>query len=90
MANIPIHKEKLPGTSVWFLTGTEDVDFATEMNNEYGRAGDIHGCNQPEPMYLVYWKRQIINCIRRIRDFASQRSDLNRISIHVVPGLEEL
>src|ERR1700722_14543423 len=24
-----------PGTPVWFLTGTEDADFATDINNEY-------------------------------------------------------
>src|SRR5580700_655564 len=29
-----------PGTPVWFLTGTEDADFATDINNEHGRSAD--------------------------------------------------
>lgn len=76
-------RERLPGTPVWFLTGTEDGDFATEMNNDFGRAGDMHGRGQPEAMYLVWWKRRITDCVRRIREFAFQQEELNRIAVRV-------
>jgi hypothetical protein len=83
-------RENLSGTPVWFLTGTADIDFATEMNNDHARVGDIHGRHQPESMYLVCWKHQINDCVRRIRLFASHRCDLNRIAIRLVPPTQEL
>lgn len=46
------------GTSLWFLTGTEDADFATVMNNEYGRNEDILGRDVREQMYRVFWKKK--------------------------------
>ena len=83
-------QEHLPGMPVWFLTGTNDIDFATQMNNDFGRAGDIHGREQPEPMYLVCWKHQIADCVRRMRQFALHRADLDRIAIHVDPSVADL
>jgi len=76
-------KEHLPGTPVWFLTATEDTDFATDMNNDHGRSADIHGRGQSEQMYLVCWKRKVAECINRVREFALQRAELDRIALDV-------
>jgi CheY-like chemotaxis protein len=83
-------RENLPGTPVWFLTGTEDIDFATTMNNDFGRAADIHGREQSEPLYLVCWKRQVSDCVRRIREFATHRAGLDRIAVRIDTGTAEL
>jgi CheY-like chemotaxis protein len=83
-------RENLPGTPVWFLTGTEDIDFATEMNNDFGRAADVHGREIAEPMYLVCWKRQIADCVRRVREFASHHADVARIAVRLDGGIAEL
>ena len=36
-------REEQPGTPVWILTGSEDADFAIEINNTCGKIEDIHG-----------------------------------------------
>ncbi len=74
-----------PGTPVWFLTGTEDPDFAADINNDYGRSEDLHGENVPEQMYKVFWKRRINDCLQRISEFAGKRWALERIAIQVEP-----
>src|SRR5436305_499337 len=66
-------RENLPGVPVWFLTGAEDHQFAADLNNDFGRTADMHGKAQAEPMYLVFWKKGIADCVRRIRAFASER-----------------
>lgn len=79
-------RDELPGTPVWFLTASEDADFAAEINNGFGKIEDVHGRRQPEQMYLVCWKRSIADCVRRIRDFADHRATLERIAIYSPPG----
>jgi CheY-like chemotaxis protein len=83
-------REELTGTPVWFLTGSEDVDFATELNNDYAKTGDIHGRRQPEQMYQVFWKRRIADCIRRLKEFAEHRAALERIPIRMPAGTSAL
>lgn len=79
-------RDQLPGTPVWFLTGTEDNDFATDINNDYGRTGDLHGHEKPEPLYLVCCKRKVSDCVRRIKEFAEKREQLRRIAVHLDAG----
>ncbi len=67
--------ERLPGTSVWFLTATEDADFSTDVLNDFGRNGDIHACGRMDSVYRVFWKRRMTDCIAAIRAF---REDLQR------------
>src|SRR6266481_732730 len=79
-----------PGTPVWFLTGTEDADFATELNNDYAKTGDIHGKRVPEQMCQVFWKKSIADCVRKVREFAAERATLNRIAIRTDAETQEL
>lgn len=67
--------QNLPGTSVWFLTATEDADFSTDVLNEFGRNGDIHACGRADSVYRVFWKRRMTDCIAAIRAF---REDVQR------------
>lgn len=64
--------ERQPGTSVWFLTGTVDVDFPTEVLNAHGRRGDIHGCGRDDPVYQVFWKDKMTDCIAAVRSFRAE------------------
>lgn len=64
--------ERWPGTSVWFLTGTLDVDFPTEVLNAHGRRGDIHGCGREDALYQVFWKDKMHECIAVVRAFRSE------------------
>ncbi len=68
-------RETLPGTSVWFLTGTEDADFSADMLNEFGRNGDIHSCGREDTVYRVFWKRRMTDCVAAARRF---RADVER------------
>jgi CheY-like chemotaxis protein len=79
-------REALPGTPVWFLTASEDADFAMEMTNLYGKIEDIHGRHVREQMYQVFWKRIISDCVRRLRVFAEERATLERIAIRLPQG----
>ena len=83
-------REEFPGTPVWFLTANEDADFATEINNNYGKIEDIHGRRQPEQMYLVFWKRRIVDCVRKLKEFAAHRATLEAIAIRAGPGCPAL
>lgn len=78
-------KETLPGTPVWFLTGSEDADFAMDINNSHGKIEDIHARHVSEQMYRVWWKRRISDCIKDVRNFAEQRSALDKIAIRRHP-----
>ncbi|WP_076860954.1 response regulator [Bradyrhizobium mercantei] len=79
-------RENLPGTPVWFLTGSEDADFVVELNNEFGRTADVHGRRQNEQMYQVCWKKRISECVKRLRDFAEHRAILERIAVNSLGG----
>jgi CheY-like chemotaxis protein len=74
-------REHSPGTPVWFLTGTEDPDFAADINNEYGRTVDLHGHGTAEQMYRVFWKRRISDCLKSVRRFAEERRVLGAIAL---------
>ncbi len=79
-------RDNLPGTPVWFLTASEDADFAVEINNNFGKIADVHGRRQDEQMYQVCWKRKISDCVQWIRGFAEHRATLERIAVTSPPG----
>lgn len=61
--------ENQPGTSVWFLTGTVDPDLPAEVLNAHSRGGDIHCCGRKDPVYKVFWKHKMTECIAAVRAF---------------------
>lgn len=73
------------GTPVWFLTGTEDADFAADFGNDYARAEDLHGRRIEEPMYRVFWKKRMSECVRRLKEFAANQAALERIAVEPDP-----
>ncbi|MEH6714288.1 response regulator [Parasphingorhabdus flavimaris] len=73
--------EQQPGTSVWFLTGTVDVDFPTEVLNAHGRRGDIHSCGRDDPLYQVFWKDKMTECISEVRAFHGEVEKTNNIHL---------
>ena len=75
---------QFPGTSVWFLTGTEDSDFAVDLLNEYGRNGDIHACGREDSVYRVFWKRRMTDCIIAARAFRYDLERTEAISLQLV------
>lgn len=83
-------REQQPGTPVWFLTGSEDADFAIEINNTCGRIEDVQGRGIPEQMYQVFWKKRLSDCVKRLREFAEERATLGRIAIHSPEGSNAL
>ena len=83
-------RDEQPGTPVWFLTGSEDADFAAEINNRYGKREDIHGRGSPEQMYQVFWKKRLADCVKSLRTFAEERAALSRIAIRSVAGSPQL
>jgi CheY-like chemotaxis protein len=74
-------RQQSPGTPVWFLTGTEDPDFAADINNDHGKRVDLHGHGAPEQMYQVFWKRRINDCLRNVERFAGERTALEGIAL---------
>lgn len=74
-------RENLPGTSVWFLTGNEDADFAMDLPNDYGRNGDIHACGREETVYRVFWKRRMTDCIKAIRAFRQEIQQTEAVNL---------
>jgi hypothetical protein len=83
-------REEQPGTPVWFLTGSEDADFAVEINNTCGKIEDIHGRGTREQMYQVFWKKSLADCVKSLRAFAEEREALGRIDIRSTPGSPQL
>lgn len=83
-------RDQLPGTPVWFLTATEDPDFAAEMTTDHSRNGDLHGRNLQEAMYAVWWKRKANECVARVRAFAAQRGVLDQIAVKIIAEMPEL
>jgi CheY-like chemotaxis protein len=79
-------REEIPGTPVWFLTGTVDADFAAEVLNQFSRNEDLHGVRASEPMYRVFWKRRINECLQLVREFAARRTELERIAVSMSGG----
>lgn len=64
--------EQQPGTSVWFLTGSVDADFPTEVLNNHGKRGDIHSCGREDALYQVFWKDKMTDCIAAVRSFRGE------------------
>jgi CheY-like chemotaxis protein len=64
--------EQQPGTSVWFLTGTVDADFPTEVLNAHGKRGDIHSCGREDALYQVFWKDKMTDCVAAVRGFRGE------------------
>jgi CheY-like chemotaxis protein len=83
-------REEQPGTPVWFLTGSEDADFAVEINNTCGKIEDIHGRGTAEQMYQVFWKKRLADCVKSLRAFAEERAALGRIAIRSPAGSPQL
>lgn len=73
--------EEQPGTSVWFLTGTVDADFPTELLNAHGKRGDVHSCGQEDALYQVFWKEKMPSCIAAVRAFRSQIQQTDSINL---------
>ena len=70
-----------PGTCVWFLTGAEDANFATQVLNTCSRSEDVHGTRAREPMYRMFWKKQMPDCVAQVQAFAAQRAALDNIAV---------
>ncbi len=81
MVSFSVNTPAPPGTPVWFLTGTEDPDFAADINNDHGRTADLHGHGTAEQMYRVFWKRRISDCIRDVGRFHQERTVLEGIAL---------
>ncbi|QEH80979.1 response regulator [Sphingomonas sp. C8-2] len=74
--------EQQPGTSVWFLTGTVDADFPTEVLNAHGKRGDIHSCGREDALYQVFWKDKMTDCVAAVRGFRGEVQQTD--GIHLV------
>lgn len=76
--------EQLPGTSVWFLTGTVDTDFPVEVLRDHGRRGDIHCCGRDDPVHQVFWKDKMNECVAAVREFQADVQRTNQIHLDYV------
>lgn len=74
--------DQQPGTSVWFLTGTVDADFPTEVLNAHGKRGDIHSCGREDSLYQVFWKDKLTDCVAAVRGFRAEVQQTD--GIHLV------
>ncbi|MBB4276387.1 response regulator [Rhizobium mongolense] len=83
-------REAAPGTPVWFLTGTEDADFASDLGNDYGRTEDIHCRQTPEQMYRVFWKKRLNECLAKVREFDGHLREVEKIAITYPNGQLDL
>ncbi len=79
-------RTRMPGTSVFFLTGTVDPDFPAQMLNEFSRVEDVHGTGAAEQMYQIFWKKRLPECLARVRSFAADRAELDRIAVQQEAG----
>lgn len=77
-------KEKQPGTSVWFLTGTVDPHFPAEVLNAHGKRGDIHSRGQDEALYRVFWKDKMPSCLAAVREFRDEVQKTDGIHLEQV------
>lgn len=75
------------GTPVWFLTGTEDADFAAEIANTYASKANLHGSGDLSPLVLVVWKKKLDEAMCRIRTFAQHQAELEAIAIQNADGI---
>jgi CheY-like chemotaxis protein len=79
-------RQALPGTPIWFLTGTEDADFATDVLNQHSRSEDLTGTRTNQQMYSVYWKRRINECLADVRLLAQRLAELEAIALNMDQG----
>jgi CheY-like chemotaxis protein len=79
-------RQILSGTPIWFLTGTEDVDFATDVLNQHSRSEDLTGTRINQQMYSVYWKRRINECLADVRLLAQRLAELEAIALNMDYG----
>jgi CheY-like chemotaxis protein len=75
-------RDRLPGTPVWFLTGTEDTDFAADLLGE-ARQLDLNGTRHDEALYRVWWKRKISDAVKALKAFGVQRGILDNIALNL-------
>lgn len=80
-------REHFPGLPVWFLTATEDPDFASEITNEYARQGDIHGQSENQAVVKVIWKKNLNDVVTGARRFIEQVRFLETIPLNIVGGV---
>lgn len=73
--------EQQPGTSVWFLTGTVDADFPTEVLNAHSKRGDIHSCGREDALYQVFWKDKMPKCVAALKEFRSEVQQTDNIQL---------
>lgn len=76
--------EQLPGTSVWFLTGTVDPDFPADVMRDYARRGDIHRCGRDDPILQVFWKNKLSECVAAVRAFRGEVEQTDRVHVDYV------
>ncbi|SCX28051.1 proteobacterial dedicated sortase system response regulator [Agrobacterium sp. DSM 25558] len=75
------------GLPVWFLTATEDADFAANVANDYARQGDIHGIREQQAVVRVIWKKNLNDVVANARTFIDQVRQLETISILNASGV---
>lgn len=73
--------EQQPGTCVWFLTGTVDPDFPTDVLNAHGKRGDIHSRGREDPLYQVFWKDKLTSCLAAVRAFRDEVRQTDNIHL---------
>lgn len=52
------------------------------MLNAHGKRGDIHSCGREDPLYQVYWKDKMTDCIAAVRSFRAEVEQTD--GIHLV------
>jgi CheY-like chemotaxis protein len=80
-------RESAAGTPIWFLTATEDADFAAEIGNNHASTADLHGRGELSPLVLVLWKKKLDEAVRRVRTFAQHQAELEAIAIQNAGGI---
>lgn len=75
-----------PGLPIWFLTATEDPDFAVEIGNSYARQADLHGLGQPQAMIKVIWKKNLLDVVDYARAFTEHTLTIQKIHLVSTEG----